>query len=565
MKPKTLLSLLILLVASFALAPEAQAQKSSNKYRPFPAYGFEFKPLKDWSDSAVQDREKQAGVIGKFESIKGVGVKFQNNTRGNVTCDLRVLKIDPRQATTDDTRGGGGSLRGRIGREVQERSSKEYIKMIYGQALREKEFAEVQAEVSSIKSKSVVGKREEYVTFVVFTNAALDMVFDVYTFQMPSYEVVFLWLYPADPKIRKKWSKAVEKSMKTFRFDVEDIETTSIRSVNAESDYDDLVEFHENDVAQTPGWRLVETPSKEYLIKTNSDNKKNINEVIKRLEASRRLFEQDFPPPAPIESISVVRICGSEKDFHLYGGTSGGTAGWFSPGSEELVLYFGENGTASTMSVMTHEAFHQYCHFLFNRSEAHRWFDEGHGDYYGAFKMKGSKLVPEDDMKGGLSRLPLLKTMIREGTYKPLRRHVRFDHGEWQTQGPGNTGCYSQSFGLIYFLREGTRGKVKKKYWKEEYADIIPNYMKYLDEGYKEIYATIKEEAEEQVQLLTDNDGDFELIESAKAAVERPWDFLHLYPQAKNEIWAKAMGESWGKIDEIEFEERWLEYVDDEL
>jgi hypothetical protein len=53
-----------------------------------------------------------------------------------------------------------------------------------------------------------------------------------------------------------------------------------------------------------------------------------------------------------------------------------------------------------TYAVMSHEAFHQYCHFLFEQSEAHRWFDEGHGDYYGGVEFKGNKAVITSTMPG---------------------------------------------------------------------------------------------------------------------------------------------------------------------
>ena len=55
----------------------------------------------------------------------------------------------------------------------------------------------------------------------------------------------------------------------------------------------------------------------------------------------------------------------------------------------------------STYAVMTHEAFHQYCFFLFDQSEAHRWFDEGHGDYYGGAKFSGRRAKITSKMPAG--------------------------------------------------------------------------------------------------------------------------------------------------------------------
>ena len=262
--------------------------------------------------------------------------------------------------------------------------------------------------------------------------------------------------------------------------------------------------------------------------------------------------------------MSVIRICASRADFNTYGQTGGGVAGYFNPGSEELVLFFDRSmSDDSTLSVMTHEGFHQYCHFLFNRSEAHRWFDEGHGDYYGAFKQKGKRMIPNEDMDGGLARLPEIKRMFQDETIAPLSEHIRFNHGQWQNQGPSNVSCYAQSFSLIYFLREGTNGNVNKKYWKKEYADIIPSYMRVLDEGYQAAYAKIVEESEEALAELEEaGEGTGFLANKLRGTIDAPWDGLGW--SEKQEIWDAAMEASWGQVDEAEFEERWLAFVEHE-
>jgi hypothetical protein len=282
-----------------------------------------------------------------------------------------------------------------------------------------------------------------------------------------------------------------------------------------------------------------------------------------RLEASRKLYEEDFPPESPIKEVSIVRICATQEDFNTYGQTGGGVAGYFNPRSEELVLYFPQGSAKMTMSVMTHECFHQYCHFLFERSAAHRWFDEGHGDYYGAWKMRGRKLVPNDDMDLGLARTPEIKRMLREGTVKPLSKHIRFNHPEWQGQGPSNVSCYAQSFSIIYFLREGARGRVKSSYWKKEYAQIIPNYIKTLNDGFRGAYGEIREDAQNSLDDLDADEVEGKAGDSLRERLKSPWDYLGL--RDKLDIWEAAMEASWGLVDENEFEERWKEFVMKEM
>lgn len=563
MKSSRLLSLLLFAFSILFLAPEAQAQKNGSNYREFPAYGFEFKPLKDFLDVPSDAQKKAAGVIGTLKAERGPQIKTENNERFEFNPSCSVIQVIPKAATTDGDSSGGG-LRGRAKTEEgEDAAGKEYVQMLFGAALRREEFKLVKPEISEFKAKNIVGKREIIQTFVVYNVGALDMIFDVYTFQMPDYKIVFVWDYPADKKLANNWKKAVEKSMKTFRTNVEDIEISSVRNVDSESNYEDLIEFHGTEVEQTPGWRLVEVPTKQYLIKTNSDDQKTVNEVIKRLEASRRLFEADFPPTTPITSISIVRLCGTQDDFKAYGGVGDNVGGYFSPSSEELVLFFGESGKEETMGVMTHESFHQYSHFLFNRSKAHRWFDEGHGDYYGAWKMKGKELAPNKDMKGGYARTPIIKRMVREESVPPLKKHIRMEHSTWQS---GGVESYAQSFSIIYFLREGARGKVKNKYWQDEYVDIIPNYMTSLNDGYQEAYQEIVDGAQKQLEIMQAAGAEFEELESARQRIKRPWDFLNIdLPNRQLELRAKAMEDSWGKIDELEFEDLWLQYVDDEM
>jgi len=537
------------------LAADVSAQKNDSKYREFPAYGFEFKPLKDFSDVPVIGRLASRGIVGQFEAERGPQIKFVDETRHEYKPSLKVYFIKPEGPTT--------GVKEREQEKDNRHSAVDFVKDLYEGGLRSDDL---EPEISEIKpSKDLIGERAEILTKLKTNYGDVEIAFDVYTFVLSHSKVIFIWDYPSEDKTRKKWAKAVEKSMKSFRLMKEGATESTVDSVTSDSSYEDLLTYHQNEVAQTPGWRLIETPSKQYLIKTNEDKDKYLNEVIARLEASRELYEEDFPPEQPITSISVVRVCASASDFHTYGGTSGGVAGWFNPGSEELVLYFGDGSKDETLSVMAHEGFHQYCHFLFGRAEAHRWFDEGHGDYYGAWEMKGKKLVPNEDMKGGLSRVPEIKEMMRNGDIKPLSEHIRYDHNTWQNQGPSNVSCYAQSFSLIYFLREGARGKVKRKYWEKEYANIIPNYMAALNKGYQAFYDEIRKSGQEmldQLAKLDPDDVDPETKEAAEDRVNRPWRYGR---GNKDEIWKAAMEASWGQIDEAEFEKRWLEYIDDVL
>ena len=552
-----LLSALVLVSLCLTLAPTASAQKVNNKYRQFPAIGMEFKAFKDMSDVPINDRMKSRRVIAQGQAKRGPQVKSEEGNRFQYTPSLYVFYDEPQGPMT-----GEGSETTKS--SYKARKPAEYLSSVLGGMTVKKGTEPVVEEFLS--SKKITGSLSRFETTGRTNYGKVDLTVDVYTFYDGQAKLVFVWDYPAGKKTAKKWGKAIKKSMKSVRYIPKPEEETDLAEVNSESSYEDLFAYHKKDVEQTPGWELIPTPSKNYLIKTNSEDRKDLKVVIARLEASRRLYEQDFPPSEPITSVSVVRICNTREEFGTYGQTGGGVAGYFSPGSEELVLFFGDGSIKETLGVMTHEAFHQYCHFLFNRSAAHRWFDEGHGDYYGAWTLKGKNLKPGKDMKGGLSRLPHLKELFRKDQLAPLSKHIRYDHPKWQNQGPQNISNYCQSFGLIYFLREGARRKVPNKYWEKEYAQIIPNYIRVLNEGFRSAYKEVAEEAQKDLDRLEKkSDPDQGQIERLQEIIASPWDGFRMTPNfgAKRQtIWDNAMEASWGQVDEEEFEKNWLDYVD---
>jgi len=357
--------------------------------------------------------------------------------------------------------------------------------------------------------------------------------------------LAFVFMLPTDAP--KRYLGNFEDCVDTY----EPIEQVEIEG--AGGSYEETLAYHRAEVAPIAGWRVVGTPSKKFVIKTSHEDEGFVEEVIERLERSRALFEEDYPPPANFTHVSIVRLCGSEDEFHEYGNTRPGVAGWFNPRSTELVLYDAQDiDRRMSFAVMSHEAFHQYCHFLFGAAEAHRWFDEGHGDYYGGAQWsRRGKLEIERRMPAGLDRMEGAKAMVRDGSYAPLRSHLNFSHREWQTQGPTRLSGYEQSWSIVYMLRQGALGNVHRKVWREEYATILPNYIAALKEG----FATAFEERREGLLAEAKKEGetieDDELEELVRQVPEK----------RKKQIWEEAFDASWGKIDLSQFEEDWRTLV----
>jgi hypothetical protein len=527
--------LLLVLLALLAAAP-LEAQKLSRKAFEDQRHGFQFKTPDDFSPVAPQSFEEEMGIVVKMAGEQ-LSVRASNGDFVYVDAEAVVLRFEER--TVRGREGKGESIS-----ETKVRDDVgEYLERTYKGLDKDKPIVDEEEKVKKLVARHRTWKAQ--------TPAyGIQLLIDAWSFDLPDADLHLVYLVPEEHE--KKWMKVFEKSAKTF-VPIERVEGLSLAD---DAGYEDLLAYHKEDAEKIAGWTALPTPSQKFILKTNSGNRRFLDEVVDRLEKSRELYERDFPPTKDFNHVSIVRVCATEEEFHTYGGTRSGTAGWFNPGTTELVLYdavdVDRNGS---YAVMSHEAFHQYCHFLFEQSEAHRWFDEGHGDYYGGAEFKRSKAIITKHMPGGLDRYPIIKTMVREGTYKPIAEHIHYDHAQWQSQGPDNVSCYAQSWSIVYMLRQGTLGDVSNKVWKDEYADILPSYVETLHAGYRAAY----DEILAQRQAEADAEGREPTEEEME--VSR----FNLRPDQRDEIWKAAMDASWGKIDVDQFEADWLAFVQDEL
>lgn len=508
---------LALLTAVLLLAAPAEAQKLARKDTEVPTEGFKFRSLAGYD--AVPPGGRDGAEVAKFVDGQNTVIAYafatpkagEEGEEGRSRAGGRRTKIETRLRRYSGFRG------------VEDSPTVDEEHEIDGFDARQRRW---EWEVAD-------GRGKPSPAFV-----------EVWSFPMAHADVhlVYFGLEEFNPK----WGRTIGKSGKSF----EEIERTADDGIDGSSrTYEDQLKFAEKEAARTPGWRAIGTPSKRFVILTNAEKQAFIKEVIKRLEISRDVFEEDFPPPADFKAVSVVRICKDRQEFQRFSGAGGGVAGYFSPSSVELVLYDDvQTDRNATYAVVSHEAFHQYCHFLFGQSEAHRWFDEGQGDYYGGIKITGKKAKITPKMPAGLNRLSIIREMVRTKKYVPLEEHLNYSHREWQRHGVPS---YAQSWSIVYMLRQGMEGKLRAKVWKKEYANIIPAYVSTLNKGFRDLYDQMREErrarAEEEGRELSEEE-----LEVNRFMVD---------PRAKKKIWDAAMEASWGQVDLDEFEEHWTYYV----
>jgi hypothetical protein len=194
-------------------------------------------------------------------------------------------------------------------------------------------------------------------------------------------------------------------------------------------------------------------------------------------EDERPSFDSSVDPMEASRAC-VVRVCTDEAMYLNYGGP-GGSAGYWSPFHEELVVYDDkkDGGRSNTWKTLNHEAFHQYCFYFYGNLAPHSWYNEGTGDFYSGYqygKNKRFQLRPFD------WRVPVVQEMLRAKSYLPLKKLVRYTQGEYygsnkDKMGPGE--CYAEGWSLIYFLRTAPG---KARCWNPAWAKILPTYLETL-------------------------------------------------------------------------------------
>ncbi|MCH2111444.1 MAG: hypothetical protein MK213_01185, partial [Planctomycetes bacterium] len=404
-------------------APDAFAQKAKlgKVWHTDANHGYRFKYPDDWKDIP----RDQPPVIAQIDG-PSVSTKVDGNAAYQVPTQLKVFVFKQKAAVTREDEEGSGGLKDLVDSEAggRQKIGEDSLEKVFGELL---EFKEVETDEGKTKSK-IAFERKVFEAGYNTGQVSFQMAFDTYTYHLDDFDIVLVYALPET--ILSKWGKVLLGTAKTF----EEIERKRIAEVTDHTDYAQVLAAAKAEVETTAGWEVLEVPSKRYIVKTSSTDKKFLKDLLPRLEKSRDLFERDFPPSAPIEHISIVRVCKDYDEFTSYGQVPNGVVGFFSPSSTELVIVDLKSIDRNiTWSTVTHEAFHQYCHFLFDESEAHRWFDEGHGDYYGFFEFKGKKAKAEYK-RGGESRLAEIKPWIKSGNYTPISKLLKLNHPQWQAQ-----------------------------------------------------------------------------------------------------------------------------------
>lgn len=474
--------------------------------------GFRFKSPDGWG--FVPPQPGEPGMIGKYVAP---GSQFLMNPKSGRYWDYTMyMMLFDRRVQPED-----GKLRfGKAPADVLE-----WVEANLSQ------FA--MSKTSEVQGRSGKIDIVEYVFDGKIDNE-FEVGFYVMLFKLrPDVEVALGFNGPGGRKF-SKWERAGKKIAGTLS--AIELDTRNLPGAASNSLRDKKRADLQAEVAKNPGWQLYETGN--YFVVSSNNDRAFVKEVLDRLEAIRKVYEETYPPSLAQElrssalakqreaeaaagdtgkdeaepetegapegqdgeegepedgrtvssradamersRTSLVRIC-KDRDEYMSYGAPGGSAGYWSPMQEELVVYDAKavGGREDTWSTLNHEAFHQYIFYFFGNLTPHYWYNEGTGDFYGGYEYKNGKFT----LKPFDWRERLIQGMIREGPggktgYVPLEQFVRFDRAKYYDQEMiGNN--YAQGWGLVWFLRTG---KKNARCWDDAWDTILSTYLRTLVE-----------------------------------------------------------------------------------
>lgn len=279
------------------------------------------------------------------------------------------------------------------------------------------------------------------------------------------------------------------------------------------------------------GWKAEDTPN--FIVVYHTKDQPLLRKLLTDLEAIREKYVELFPPQGEITAVSTVRVCKDRAEYLAYGGWEA-SAGYWNSQTEELVFFDAaadnkrerSEGREDTLSVLYHEAFHQYIHYSSGELPPHSWFNEGHGDFFAGARVSGGKVKKIGPFDW---RVGLIKGAVERGQAVPWKDIIRFEQHEYYQ--PDRVGlCYAQGWSMVYFLRMSPKAK-KHPLWSK----ILDTYFVELKSEYARKLGELKQAGGADEPLSRH--------EAGKAAREH------------------AVSRAFADIDLVELEDAWTEYV----
>ena len=219
-----------------------------------------------------------------------------------------------------------------------------------------------------------------------------------------------------------------------------------------------------------PKFTAPELRKKSKHFEVITDGGEKVAQIMSdNLERIYTIYEKVFPKIEKDDLVFPVVVYKDAAEYQA-AGSPPNTGGYFSPFVKKLVFFWmGDAKVQDTLMVLYHETFHAFLDYYLE--DATQWFNEGHGDYFGAWKWdEGRKMMI---LRTNWWRLPGIQQAIRAKRFTPVKQLLQMTQAEMYN--PASVGVnYAEAWSLVYFMWNFNSGK---------YAAVIRNYFFEMQKG----------------------------------------------------------------------------------
>ncbi|HJO92050.1 MAG TPA: hypothetical protein QF753_01510 [Victivallales bacterium] len=282
----------------------------------------------------------------------------------------------------------------------------------------------------------------------------------------------------------KKIKSLIYKSLKSIRFYRMGKESKTYNEgrnskyKNSSSEYKDARDRVLQNIKNLKNWWYLD--SGNFILVTNvpSKSKKDIYKIRKQLDQLSKLYSLFYKRKSNAKVVNVVRIFNERSDYIRYvGEDKKWTGGLWMPGKKELVIspVINSNNNEqlkNRITVLNHEAFHQYIHFAADEVQPGPWFNEGNAAFFEEIEFKRGKA----DILPAKYQANLIN-IIKGGKTPDIKGLLNMNYEEFYS-GSSTQDNYTLAWGVVYFLNKGLP-YIKSRY-ASSYSKILPIYYKEL-------------------------------------------------------------------------------------
>ncbi|KAF0243571.1 MAG: hypothetical protein FD180_3266 [Planctomycetota bacterium] len=211
----------------------------------------------------------------------------------------------------------------------------------------------------------------------------------------------------------------------------------------------------------------IRKKSKHFEVITDG-SQKVADTMSEHLEHVYAVYEKVFPKIQKDDLIFPVVVYKDNGEY-MAAGSPPGTGGYFSPFVKKLVFYWmGDAKVQDTLMVLYHETFHAFLDYYLE--DATQWFNEGHGDYFGAWIWRENE--QRMDRRTNWWRLGGIQGAIRSDRFTPVKELLQMTQQEMYGANVGIN--YAEAWSIVYFMWTYSNGK---------YIATLQNYFFEMQKG----------------------------------------------------------------------------------